>query len=90
MTFEVRQIDAYSPEDGLWQYNNVYPIGTFKTEAKDEDRAFVGYLRRHHGIVFKKSRTKIEFDGDNYTIVDRSTGEPLFDAIPIPVARKVG
>lgn len=81
MTFEVRQIDAWAAEDGLWDYNNVWKMGMFKTEAKDEGRAFVGYLRRHHGITFKKSRTKIEFDGDNYTIVDRRTGEPLFDAV---------
>jgi len=83
--FLVRQVEAWaSTEDGLWDYNNVWNMGTMKTKAKDERRALTGFLRRKFGIVFKKNRTRIEFDGDNYTIVDRKTGEPLFDAIFIP------
>ena len=81
MVFEARQIDAWYNEDEGWWYNTTYNLGRFRTTAKDERKAFTDYLRRRHGIVFKKNRTRIEFDGDNYTIVDRKTGEPLFDAI---------
>ena len=79
--FEVRQVEAWASPDGGWDYNNVWKMGEFRTHANDERRAFTGYLKRKHGIVFKKNRTRIEYDGDNYTIVDRKTGEPLFDAL---------
>ena len=82
--FLVRQVEAWASVDDGWDYNNVWNMGEFRTKAKDERRAFTAYLRRKHGIVFKRNRTRIEFDGDNYTIVDRKTGEPLFDAIFIP------
>ena len=78
--FEVRQIDAWASPEG-WYYNNVFRMGTFMTRAKDERKAFTGHLRRKFGIVFKKNKTRIEFDGDNYTIIDRKTKAPLFDAI---------
>ena len=79
--FEVRQVEAWASPDGGWDYNNVWKMGTFKTRGEDERKAFTGHLKRKFGITFKKSRTRIEFDGDNYTIVDRKTGEPLFDAL---------
>ena len=79
MIFEVRQLEAWASPEG-WDINNVWPMGTFMTNSKDERRAFTAYLRRQ-GIVFKKNKTRIEFDGDNYTIVTRKDGEPLFDAI---------
>lgn len=80
--FLVRQLDSWKSGDGLydWDVNNVYNIGEVKTSAKNERRAIVRYLRRQ-GIVFKKNRTLIEFDGDNYTIIDRKTKEPIFDAV---------
>ena len=81
--FEIRQIDAWASPDG-WDYNKTWKMGTFKTKAKDERKAFTGHLRRKFGIVFKKNRTRIEFDGDNYEIIDRKTKEPLFCAIFIP------
>ena len=82
--FLVRQVDAWvSVEDGLWDYNNVWNIGEMETDAKNERKALTRYLAKK-GIVFKKNRTRIEFDGDNYVIVDRKTAEPLFDAVFIP------
>ena len=78
--FEVRQVDAWASPDG-WEYNTVYNLGMFATKAKNERKAITGYLRRKHGIIFKKNKTRFEFDGDNYTIVERATGCPLFDAI---------
>ena len=80
--FEVRQIEAWYTPDG-WEYNTTYRMGTFKTRAKDERKAFTGHLARKFGIVFRKNKTRIEFDGDNYTIIDRKTKEPLFDALYI-------
>lgn len=78
--FLVRELDSWFNEEEGWWVNNCYNIGEFKTKAKNERKAFTAFLRRN-GIIFKKNRTRIEFDGDNYTIVDRKTGEPLYDAI---------
>ena len=78
-TYDVREIDAWNGPDGWW-YNAVYNMGSFTTKAKDERKAFMSFLRRK-GVVFKKNRTLIEFDGDNYTVIDRKTKEPLFDAV---------
>ena len=75
----VRQVEAWASPEG-WDYNNVFVIGELKTSAKNVRKAFTAYLRKH-GIIFKKARTLIEFDGDNYTILDRKTKEPVFDAI---------
>lgn len=81
MKFEVREIDAWMDVDG-WCWNTSWRLGDFETRAKNEKRAFCDYLRKTRGIVFKKNRTRILFDGDVYEIVDRKTGEPLFAAIP--------
>lgn len=78
--FLVRQVEAWADPDGGWTYNNVFVIGEVKTKAKNEKKAITAFLRRN-GIVFRKNRTRIWFDGDNYEIVDRKTGEPLFDAV---------
>ena len=80
MKYEVRQIDAWNSPDG-WTWNESYRVGEFRTKARNEKRAFVRFLNRH-GIVFKKNRTRIEYDGDIYEIQDRKTREPLFAAIP--------
>ena len=80
-TFQVRQVDAWFDGEG-WYYNNVWNMGEFTTKAKDERKALTRFLRKR-GIVFQKNRTRIEFDGDNYTVVDRATGEPLFDALSL-------
>ena len=80
--FLVRQVEAYGTPDG-WDYNNVWNIGEVVTKAKNERKAITAFLRKR-GIVFKKNRTLIDFDGDNYTIIDRETWEPLFDAVYIP------
>ena len=83
MKYEIRQLDCYLYGDE-WTQNTSYLIGAFETHCKAENdkRAFTRYLANKHGIVFKKNRTRIEFDGDCYTIIDRKTKEPLFIAIP--------
>lgn len=79
-TYLIRQVEAWASPDG-WDYNNVFVIGQMITGAQNTRRALTSYLRRRCGITFQKNRTRIEFDGDNYTIVDRKTGEPLVDAV---------
>jgi len=78
--YEVRQVEAWAEPDGGWTYNNSWKMGTFTTRAKDHRKAFTGHLRRKFGVIFKKNKTRITFDGDNYEVVDRKTGEPLFCA----------
>lgn len=83
MKYEIRQLDCYLYGDE-WTQNTSYLIGVFETHCKAENnkRTFTRYLANKHGIIFKKNRTRIEFDGDCYTIIDRKTKEPLFIAIP--------
>ena len=83
MKYEVRQLDCYM-HDNEWVENTSYLMGEFITHCKagNDKQAFTRYLTSKHGIVFKPNRTRIEFDGDCYTIIDRKTREPLFIAIP--------
>ena len=83
MMFCVRQVDSYIYDD-MWIYNTVWNIGKFTTKATKaatEKKALTRFLKKQ-GIVFKPNRTRIEFDGDIYTIIDRKTKEILFDCIP--------
>lgn len=77
--FEIRQLDCYMYEDD-WTVNTSYHLGFMYTSAQNEKTAFVRFLNAL-GIRFLKNRTRIEFDGDTYTIIDRKTKEPLFIAI---------
>ncbi len=77
--YEIRQINAIAYDDG-WSYNSTYHISTFTTTGNPA-RAFRRALARF-GIAFYRGRTRTEYDGDVYEIVDRATGEPLFCAIP--------
>lgn len=88
-TYEIRQIDAWmepadDPDDPdempAWTYNETWNLGTFTTTG-DPARAFRRALARL-GITFHRGRTRTEYDGDVYEIVDRATGEPLFAAVP--------
>lgn len=79
--FEIRQIDAWY-YDECWNYNETWHICYFETNAKDEKRAFMNALHKH-GIVCKRGKCKIEFDGEFLVLIDRKTEEPLFVAIPI-------
>lgn len=81
MKFEIRQLDCYLYDD-QWTENTSYLFGTMSTHAANEKQAFTRYLANKHGIIFKRNRTRIEFDGDCYTIIDRKSKEPLFIAIP--------
>ena len=81
MVFEIRQIDALL-YDNEWIQNTSYKMGELKTNAANERKAFSHFLKKN-GITFKKNRTRIEFDGDVYTIIDRKTKEPLFEAVPM-------
>ena len=78
--FLIRQVEAWYNECDGWTYNQTWNIGEMITRAKDEKRAFTNYLKKQ-GIVFKSNRTLIDFDGNNYTIIDRKTKEPYFDAV---------
>lgn len=78
--FEIREIEAWAYDD-TWNWDNSYFMGNMATSATNINRAFTAWLRKK-GIVFKKNRTIIEYDGDIYTILDRKTKEPLFVAIP--------
>ena len=82
MKFEIRQLDAWGNNEDGYEINTSYLIGAMETSAKNEKAAFTNYLKNKHGIIFKKNRTRREFDGDCYTITDRKTHEPLFVAIP--------
>lgn len=81
-SWEIREVDAWGNKTDGYEWNTSYFMGEMKTRAQDEKRAFARYLKNKHGIVFKKNRTRIEFDGSVYEIVDRKTGEPLFAMIP--------
>lgn len=81
--YEIRQLDSWGNKNDGFEINNSYSFGTMKTGAKDVKRAFTKYLKNKHGIVFYKNKTRIEYDGDCYTIIDRKTQEPLFIAIPL-------
>lgn len=81
-SYDVRQIDAWGNKIDGYEWNTSYFLGTLETSAANEKRAFTRYLKNKHGIVFKKNRTRIEYDGSVYEIVDRKTGEPLFAMIP--------
>lgn len=83
MKFEIRQLDAWGNNEEGYEINTSYLMGTMETRANNEKQAFARYLANKHGITFKRSRTRIEFDGDCYTIIDRKTKEPLFIAIPL-------
>ena len=71
MKYEIRQIDAWSSGES-WTWNESYKIGEFKTSAADHKRAFLNALRKI-GIVCKRGKCKVEFDGDigvYYTILE--------------------
>lgn len=77
--FEIRQLDSYMYDED-WTINTSYYLGTLFTSAKNEKTAFVHFLNRL-GIRFLKNKTRIESDGNSYTIIDRKTKEPLFIAV---------
>lgn len=79
-SYDVRQVDAWSEPAGGWTWNSSFHIGTMET-AGEPRRALAAYLKKH-GIVFKRSRTRIDYDGSIYEIQDRKTKEPLYAAIP--------
>lgn len=83
MKYEIRQLDAWGNNEEGYEINTSYLMGTMVTRANNEKQAFTRYLANRHGITFKRNRTRIEFDGDCYTIIDRKTKEPLFIAIPL-------
>ena len=78
--YEIRQVDAMNDGEG-WYYNETFKIGEFKTSAADHKTAFSKALRKI-GIVCKRGKCRIDFDGDIYEVVERKTNMPLFAAIP--------
>ncbi len=79
--FEIRQIDAWAEAEGGWTWNNSIKVGEFQTRAADQKRAFL-YAFHKLGIVCKRGRMAVVYDGDIYELQDRRTNEPLFAAIP--------
>ena len=79
--YEIRQIEAWADLEG-WTWNSSYHIGDFSTSAENHKRAFLNALH-NLGIVCKRGKCKVEFDGSIYELVDRKTLEPLFAAIPL-------
>lgn len=77
--YEVHQVSAMMQDDESWYYNETWKMFEYTTTAADRARAFRRALARF-GISFIKGRTRTEYDGDVYEIVDRKTGEPLFCA----------
>ena len=47
-----------------------------------DNQAVVLHALKKHGIVCKRGKCKVEYQGDIYELQDRKTGEPLFAAIP--------
>lgn len=82
MQFEIRKIDALNIDGEGWKCNSMYPIGTFKTDATDQKRAFL-YALHKVGIVCKRGKMVVISKGNTYEVQNRRTGEPLFIAIPI-------
>jgi hypothetical protein len=80
--YEIRQIEAWADIDSLWTWNDSYHIGNFSTRAENHKRAFLNALH-NLGIVCKRGKCKVEFDGSIYELVDRKTLEPLFAAVPL-------
>ena len=80
--YEIREIDGWRDTD-WWYWDCSYNIGEMKTKAKNKKKAFTNWLRNHYSVTFRKNRTRIDYDGDKYTIIDRKTKEPLFVAIPL-------
>ena len=78
--FDIREVDAIAYDEG-YVWNTSYHLGTMKTAAKDEKRAFLSWLKRN-GIRFRPGTIRVEFDGDVYEVVERKTGCPLFAAVP--------
>lgn len=81
MRFEIRQIDALNFEGEGWYWNTSYKMGEFQTTAADCKRAFL-YALHKMGIVCKRGRMTVVYNGDIYELQDRRTKEPLFAAIP--------
>ena len=79
--FEVRQIDAWAEPCGGWTWNESCRLFDFKTEAKDEKRAFLRALHSH-GISLCRGRCRVDYDGSIYEVCERKGGRPLLAAIP--------
>ena len=78
--YEIRQIDAIREDDG-WMWNTSYSLGCYEAIGADHKRSFLRALHRL-GIVCKRGACRVEYDGDVYELVERSTGMPMFAAIP--------
>lgn len=82
MKYEIRKIDAWRNEEGVWTWNDSRKIGEFKTNAMDQKRAFL-YALHKMGIVLKRGKFTIDESNDIYEVQERRTQEPILAAIPI-------
>lgn len=79
--YEIRQIDAWREEDGSWTWNTSYSLGCYEAIGADHKRSFLRALHRL-GIMCKRGACRVDFDGDVYELVERTSGMPMFAAIP--------
>ena len=82
MRYEIRQVDALGNEKEGFEYNETWKICEFTFNGSNERRAFTRELKKQ-GIVFKPNKTRIQYYGDIYEIIDRREKRPLFSMIPI-------
>lgn len=79
MRFPILSIDAWADTEGGWFWNAWHKVGEveildfakFPTESALDLLFAEGYLTKTEGGA-------VEDDGYNLTIIDASTGEPLF------------
>ena len=78
--YEVRNVDAWAGmEPGMWEYNETWHEFDFRTNAKDEKKAFRRALNRH-GITLT-NRCRVEDHFECMEVVVRKTGMPIFCAL---------
>lgn len=78
--YELRQIDALRDEDG-WYWNTSYLLGSYTAHGENHKRSFLRALHEL-GIICQRGACRVEYDGDIYELVERTTGMPMFAAIP--------
>lgn len=79
--YEIRQIEAYGNSEEGFEYNETWHICDVQSATQDEKRLFRRALKKA-GITFIPEKTRCEYDGSIWEIVERSTGCPLFCMIP--------
>lgn len=82
-TYQIRVVDAWSDGEG-WTYNESHHLAyaTISNKTKNIEEALLYHMRKH-GLVSKRGKTRLEYDGSIYELVERATGKPLVAFIPM-------